>query len=439
MAHQLKLEELALDEFRANPRNARTHTKHQISQIAGSIEAFGFTNPILVDETGEVIAGHGRLMAAQQLGFSSVPAIRVEYLSTTKKRALMLADNKIALNAGWDMDILANELAELTSEEVDLDIDLTGFEMGEIDVILETRALSEGEESETAPIPDPSRPGVSKYGDVWLLGPHRVMCGDAMLIKDVDRLMQGDLADVGFTDPPYNVPIKGHVSGKGQTQHREFVQASGEMDVDSFTRFLARALTNAASSSRQGAVWFACMDWRHIGEMMSAGRQSFQEMLNLCVWTKTNGGMGSLYRSQHELVFVFRNGETTHRNNVQLGRFGRNRTNVWSYPGVNTFREGRMDELAAHPTAKPIAMIRDALMDVSARGEIVMDPFLGGGATLMAAETIGRFARGMELDPLYVDVAIRRWRAATGKEPVRQVDGQLLRDIETAVCEEVHQ
>jgi DNA modification methylase len=172
-------------------------------------------------------------------------------------------------------------------------------------------------------------------------------------------------------------------------------------------------------------------------EMMRAGRQAFDEMLNLCVWAKTNGGMGSLYRSQHELVFVFRRGKAGHRNNVQLGRYGRNRTNLWRYPGVNTFREGRMEDLTAHPTAKPVAMIRDALMDVSARGEIVLDPFLGGGATVMAAEATGRIVRGLELDPLYVDVTLRRWRGATGGEPVRQADGMLFRDLEASVRAEV--
>jgi DNA modification methylase len=437
MGHSFKIEQVALVAIRANPRNARTHNQRQVGQIAASIEAFGFTNPILVDETDEIIAGHGRLEAAIRLGLAAVPVIRVLHLSGSEKRALMLADNKIALNAGWDMEILADELAELSSEWVDVDIDLTGFEMGEIDVILDSVEEGGTEEPEAAPLPDTGLPGISQYGDVWQLGPHRVMCGDALVLADLDRLMQGDLADVGFTDPPYNVPVNGHVSGKGQTRHREFVQGSGEMSAEDFTTFLTSSLSNAASVSRNGAVWFACMDWRHLDEMSRAGRQAFHEMLNLCVWAKTNGGMGSLYRSQHELVFVFRKGKAGHRNNVQLGRYGRNRTNIWSYPGVNTFREGRMEDLTAHPTAKPVAMIRDALKDVSARGEIVRDPFLGGGATLMAAEASGRIARGLELDPLYVDVTLRRWRGATGGDPVRQADGMLFRDLEAGVFAEV--
>lgn len=341
----------------------------------------------------------------------------------------MLADNKIAQNAGWNLDILASELGDLVSADVDLDIDLTGFEMGEIDVIIDGSLSDEQVEPEHWISADATMPNISKVGDIWALGDHRVMCGDALSERDLKHLMRDDEASMGFTDPPFNVPIQGHVSGKGRAKHREFVQGSGEMTPDEFTQFLSTAFTHAASFSRAGAVWFACMDWRHIDEMQKAGRSAFDEMLNLCVWAKTNGGMGSLYRSQHELIFVFRKGRR-HRNNVQLGRFGRNRTNLWTYPGVNTFRAGRLEDLAAHPTAKPIAMIRDAILDVSARGEIVLDPFLGGGATLMAAETCGRIARGMELDPLYVDASLRRWRDATGEEPVRTSDGMRFCDLE---------
>jgi DNA modification methylase len=278
---------------------------------------------------------------------------------------------------------------------------------------------------------------VTVRGDLWLLGKHRVLCGDARDPSDMTTLMGDRKADVGFTDPPYNVPISGHVSGKGHTQHREFAQASGEMSSGEFAGFLGDALSLGARHSRDGAVWFACMDWRHVAEMTDAGRRTFDQFLNICVWAKTNGGMGSLYRSQHEFIFVFRKGKTGHRNNVQLGRFGRNRTNLWTYPGVNTFREGRMEELTAHPTAKPVAMIRDALLDVSARGEIVLDPFLGAGATLIAAEQCGRTAYGIEIDPAYVDVTLRRWRKETGNEPVRASDGRTLSHLEASVLEGV--
>ncbi len=415
MSKTLTYEHIATRQIRLNPRNARTHGRRQIQQIKASIQAFGFTNPVLVDEDGFLIAGHGRLEAANGLGIENVPAIRITHLSADDKRALALADNKIALNAGWDLEILASELADLSSMELDFDIQLTGFEIGEIDLILD-HGVEQTSEPETAPVPGNFLPVVTQRGDLWLLGRHRVLCGDALSGQDMSTLMGGRKADVGFTDPPYNVPISGHVSGKGQTKHREFAQASGEMSSEDFTRFLSDALTLGAEHSRDGAVWFACMDWRHTGEMSEAGKHTFDQFLNICVWAKTNGGMGSLYRSQHELVFVFRKGKASHRNNVQLGRFGRNRTNLWTYPGVNTFREGRMDELTAHPTAKPVAMIRDALLDVSAGGEIVLDPFMGAGATLIAAEQCGRTAYGMEIDPAYVDVTLRRWPRASGDQ-----------------------
>jgi hypothetical protein len=330
----------------ANPRNARTHDRRQIRQIADSIRAFGFTNPVLVDEHNELIAGHGRLAAADKIGLELVPAIVLAHLTSDQKRALMLADNKIALNAGWDMELLAAELADLSAMEIGFDVDLTGFEVGEIDIILGVQEESTAKFAETVELPTNDSIPITQPGDLWQLGAHRVLCGDARLRSDMKRLMEGEKADAGFTDPPYNVPINGHVSGKGAVQHREFEVASGEMSQAEFTDFLTATLGLASEFSRDGAVWFACMDWRHLREMLSAGGACFDTLLNLCVWAKTNGGMGSLYRSQHELVFVFRKGTAHHRNNVQLGRYGRNRTNVWTYPGVNTFRAGRMEELA---------------------------------------------------------------------------------------------
>ncbi|MDU8912247.1 DNA methyltransferase [Aestuariicoccus sp. MJ-SS9] len=420
---------VAVGDVTPSARNARTHSSTQIDQIAASIQTFGFTNPILVDESLGLIAGHGRLDAAKSIGLETVPAIQITHLSDAQKRALMLADNKIALNAGWDLELLAEELADLSSMNLGFELNVTGFEVPETDLIIEQAAGSQAK-PETAPEPDRSVPSISRRGDVWTLGRHRLMCGDARTADDVGLLMEGAKADVGFSDPPYNVPINGHVSGKGKVRHREFAEASGEMNEAEFTTFLSEAFGLAAQHSRDGAVWFACMDWRHIAEMQAAGRAAFGTMLNLCVWAKTNGGMGSLYRSQHELVFVFKVGDAPHRNNVELGRHGRNRTNLWTYAGVNTFRRGRMEDLRAHPTAKPVAMIKDALLDVSRRGDIVLDPFLGAGATLIAAERCGRDARGMDIDPAYVDVALRRWREETGDEPVRVSDGCQLQHLE---------
>ncbi|AGI66523.1 putative DNA methyltransferase [Octadecabacter antarcticus 307] len=379
-----------LSEVAVNPRNARTHDKRQLKQIKDSIEAFGFANPLLVDEAGVLIAGHGRLSAAKSLGLETVPIIVLEHLAETQKRALMLADNKIALNASWDMDLLANELVDLSSMDLEFDMELTGFEVADIDIIIGDAQVRGAEEVETAPVPNEDMPVVTRRGDLWLLGKHRIFCGDARSADDFVALVGDGKAAMVFTDPPYNVPIVGHVSGKGKACHREFHEASGEMTRSGFAAFLDEVLANTAHSCRDGAISFVCMDWRHMGELLEAGQRAFDAYLNLCVWAKTNGGMGSLYRSQHELVFVFRKGKAQHRNNVQLGRFGRNRTNVWTYAGVNTFREGRMEELSAHPTAKPVAMVKDAILDVTKRGEVVLDPFLGGGATLIAAEQSGR-------------------------------------------------
>jgi len=432
----LSMEFVSVNALKPSDRNARTHNKRQIAQIKASIKAFGFTNPVLIDENNVLIAGHGRLEAAISVGLEQVPSIRISHLNDVEKRALMLADNKIAMNAGWDLEILASELADLSSTELSFDVELTGFEIGEIEVIIGDAEDSNADNVEIAQVPDPDAPMICRPGDLWILGNHKVLCGDARNPGDMKYLMGGERADVGFTDPPYNVKINGHVSGGGRVKHREFAEASGEMSREAFTAFLTGTLELGAKHSRSGAVWYVCMDWRHMGEILAAGEVAFDAFLNLCVWTKTNGGMGSLYRSQHELVFVFRKGRDTHRNNVQLGRFGRNRTNVWKYAGVNTFREGRMEELSAHPTAKPVAMVKDALLDVSKRGDIVLDPFLGAGATLIAAEQSGRVARGLEIDPAYVDVILGRWRAATGEEPVRAADKRTLASLEMEVCPE---
>ncbi|WP_135502128.1 site-specific DNA-methyltransferase [Roseovarius aestuariivivens] len=405
----------------ANPRNARTHSARQIRQIGRSIETFGFVNPVLVDEQDVIIAGHGRLEASEKLGLDRIPVVQIPGLSEAQKRGLMLADNRIAENAGWDSNMLAQELSDLSAIELDFDLEVTGFDVAEIDIAIHAVDDDDGA-PEAAPEPDPDMPVITSTGDLWQLGPHRVACGNARDAEVFHHLMGDDRADAGFTDPPYNVPIRGHVSGKGNVTHREFAEASGEMTPAEFRVFLDETLGNAAAVSRPGAVWFVCTDWRHACDMIGAGQTGFGPQLNLCVWCKTNGGMGSLYRSQHELVCVFGKSGARHRNNVQLGRFGRNRTNVWRYPGVNTFREGRMEELRAHPTAKPVAMISDALIDVTRRGDIVLDPFAGAGATLMAAEQTGRHARLLEIDPAYVDTMLRRWRAATGEDPIRLND-----------------
>ena len=393
-------------------RNARTHPKRQIDQIVASIRAFGFTNPLLADPEGHLIAGHGRLLAAKQLGLAEVPVIELVGLSEAQKKALRLADNKIALNAGWDIEILKLELADLSLPEFEMDLALTGFSSGEIDVV-----LSDAPDPDDEVIPEvPSEPR-TRLGDIWQLGEHRIGCGDG---RDLEFLRvvvgDGETIDAAFLDPPYNVKINGHANAAGR--HREFAMASGEMTTAAFRTFLAETLASCERVSRNGAVHFVCMDWRHLDDVSAVGAEVYDTLLNMCVWNKSNAGMGSLYRSKHEMVFVYRVGDTPHTNTVELGKHGRNRTNVWDYASVNSLRGSRREDLALHPTVKPVAMVADAICDVTRQGERVLDIFLGSGTSLIAAERVGRKFRGLDIDPAYVDVAIARWEALTGRVAV---------------------
>jgi len=277
---------------------------------------------------------------------------------------------------------------------------------------------------------------VSKPGDTWTLGQHRLLCGDARSADAVRSLVGGEPVDLVFTDPPYNVPIDGHVGGLGRTKHREFAFASGEMTRTQFTSFLTETLSNAARVSKDGAIAFVCMDWRHMRELLDAGDAAFGELKNLCVWNKTNGGMGSFYRSKHELVFVFKVGTATHTNSFGLGETGRYRTNVWDYPGISSLGAARADELAMHPTVKPVALVADAMRDCSRRGETVLDIFAGSGTTLIAAETCGRQARLLEYDPLYCDTIISRWQGFTGKRATLADSGQSFEEVAARSAEQ---
>ncbi|APE44435.1 DNA methylase N-4 [Sulfitobacter alexandrii] len=402
------IEQIAIRDLTPWSRNARTHSKKQVRQIADSIRTFGFTNPVLIDETRTILAGHGRVEAAKLLGRAAVPCLRLDHMSEAEKRAYVLADNKLALNAGWDEDLLAAELGALMSSDLDFDIGITGFSIPEIDGVLASVAPEEPGDPEDDVVPENAPPRVHP-GDVWQLGGHRLVCGDALDPGVVDLLMAGARARMVFSDPPYNVPIDGHVGNSGKTQHREFAMASGEMSREEFTVFLSAALRNLADHSLDGSIHFLCMDWRHITEMLEAGQGVYDELKNLIVWAKDNGGMGTFYRSRHELIFVFKKGTEPHINTFELGQHGRYRTNVWEYRGVNTMRAGRMEELVLHPTVKPVQMIADAIRDVSGRGDIVLDIFGGSGSTLIAAEKTGRRGYLCELDPIYCDRTIRRW------------------------------
>jgi DNA modification methylase len=353
-----------------------------------------------------------------------VPTVRLSHLSEGDRRAYVLADNKLAEKAGWDRELLAIELQGLI--ELDVDIELTGFEMAEIDLILEEAREASGDASgpEDA-VPKPSlSPPVSQTGDLWLLGSHYLLCGDARDQAAYDQLLTGAKAEFVFTDPPYNVAIDGHVCGLGRIHHREFAMGRGEMSEAEFTAFLKAVFALLADNTINGSIHQICMDWRHIWEMLEAGRTAYSELKNLCVWNKTNAGMGSFYRSKHELVFVWKSGTAAHVNNFELGQHGRHRSNVWDYAGVNTMRPGRLEELAMHPTVKPVSLVADAIKDCSRRGGLVLDPFCGSGTILIAAERTGRKARALEIDPIYVDVAVRRWQAYTGKSAILAGSGE---------------
>jgi DNA modification methylase len=408
-----QLTNMPLAELKPYKGNPRTHTKKQIAQLAKSIERFGFTNPVLVDDDGGIIAGHGRVEAARLLGMTHVPTIALSGMSEADRKAYIIADNRLAECAGWDEELLKLELAGILELEPDFDLALTGFDGGELDRLIEA-ALSGEAPEDVVPSVDETAVPVSATGEIWCLGKHRLLCGDARDVDAYQRLMKGELAQMIFTDPPYNVPVNGHVCGLGKVKHAEFAMASGEMSEAEFEGFLTSVLGKLAMFSADGSIHYICMDWRHMREILAAGYASYDELKNLIVWNKDNGGMGAFYRSKHELIFVFKKGNAAHINNFQLGQHGRYRTNVWDYAGVNSLKAERSEELAMHPTVKPVAMVADAIRDCSKRNDIILDAFSGSGTTIVAAEQTGRRCHAIEIDPRYVDVAIRRWQSLTG-------------------------
>jgi len=420
LPNHLRLQTVALDRLVFADRKLRKHPASQIRKIARSLETFGWVTPIVIDETGLVIAGRARIEAARSLGMTAAPAVSVHHLSAVEKRAYIIADNRLAEDASWDPDALRLELAELL--ELDVEVEVTGFETGEIDVLLDAGDLDGADPADATPAP--AAVAASRPGDLWEIGPHRLLCGDALDPTSYELVLDGAKPGAVFTDPPYNVPISGHVCGLGQVQHREFAMASGEMTRTEFAAFLRTVCDRALEWLPAGGIAFICMDWRSAADLIIQGEAAGFELLNLCVWAKTNGGMGGLYRSQHELVPVFKKPGGAHTNNVQLGKHGRNRTNVWSYPGINAFGETRDQDLASHPTVKPVQLVADAILDVTARGDIVLDPFGGSGTTLVAAHKSGRIGHAIELDPLYVDVIARRMQTLFGMTAINAATGQ---------------
>ena len=404
-----QVSERLLSQLVPSVRNARTHSQKQVHKIAESIKAFGFVSPILVTRAGEIVAGHGRYEAAKQLGRTRVPVICIDHLGPQQIRALRIADNRLAELSGWDDEILKLELGELI--ELDFEVDVIGFETAHIDMILDGNAPAVAKADPADVLPELQDVAVTERGDLWLLGEHRILCGDARDRGDYQTLLDGELAQMVFTDPPYNVKIDGHVGGLGRTKHREFAMASGEMSKLEFTGFLHAVFAEIAEASQEGALIYSCIDGPHLHEMLNAGYGVFDELKSVITWAKANAGMGSLYRVQTELITLWKRGKTAHINNIELGKHGRYRTTLWSYAGVNGFRKGRMAELASHPTVKPCAMVMDAIKDCSKPKGIILDPFSGSGTTLIAAAKTKRRGYAMEFDPLYVDGAIRRWEA----------------------------
>jgi hypothetical protein len=398
-----------------NSGNPRQHTEKQIRQIAKSIETFGFLVPILIDDAGGVIAGHGRARAASRLGLDSVPTIRVSHLTEEQKRAYLIADNQLALNASWDERLLVEQFAALAAVDLDFSLDVTGFEIETIDLLVHGEQQVEGPDPDDAPVK--AGPAVTRMGDVWLLGEHRLVCGDALNPASYESLMQDRRAALIVCDVPFNLPVHGFISGGGKVRHREFAHASGEMSPAQFTQFLTSAFALLAKHAADGSLHFHFIDWRHQRELMDAGEAAYTELKNLCIWAKTNGGQGSMYRSAHELVYVYKSGNAPHQNHINLGANGRYRTNVWTYAGANTFaKKGEeRDLLQLHPTVKPVRLIADILLDASSPRDIVLDAFAGSGTIFLAAERTGRIGYGIEIDPQYCDVAVRRWERATGR------------------------
>ncbi|MFN3226065.1 MAG: DNA methyltransferase [Hyphomicrobiales bacterium] len=459
----LSIEFRLIETLRLPTNQARKHPPRQIEKIASSIETFGFNVPLLIAADGEVIAGAARLEAAKRLSFDELPVILIEHLTPAQVKAFRLADNRLTEDAVWDADALKIDIEDILEIDLDVDLELTGFEMPQIDQILHPVAST----LPTTPDRDDEVPSsvepISRRGDLWLLGTHRLLCGDATDRNDVNALLASgedrrsssgspsastqeavgengdrhpepgftgiDPVAMVFTDPPYNVPVQGHVGGKGKAKHREFVMASGEISDEAFEGFLATSLGFMADATRDGGLLYVCMDWRGLSALDRAARRLGLHQANLIVWAKTNAGMGSLYRSQHELIAIYKVGRASHTNNVQLGRYGRNRSNVWTYPGANSFGRTRNQDLADHPTVKPVAMVAEAIKDVTMPRDIVLDPFCGSGTLLLACERSGRTARALELDPAYVDIALRRFEVRNGIQPVLAGTGETVAEV----------
>jgi DNA modification methylase len=423
---KLTIDYLPVASLRLDSKNARLHSDKQVRQIARSIEVFGFNVPILVDADLRVMAGHGRLLAARLLRIADVPAIRLEHLSENQRRAFMLADNRLTENSEWDRRLLAEQLMTLSQAELDFSVEVTGFEVDEIDVMIENLAPAGRCKNDPADAIPKRRTKlhVSQVGDLWTLDRHRVYCGDARSENSYSALMKDCRAQMVFTNPRYNDPVDGYMTGPRKVHQLQSAPPSGEMTSSEFLTFFTTVFAQMVRNALDGAMHFICMDWRRSEELILAGRSIYSEFKDVCVWVKAGAGGGSLYRSQHELIFVFKSGNEEQRNNVPLGKHRRHRTNVWHYPSVNALPSEPASSAINRPTFKPVELVADAILDCSARGSVVLDPFLGSGTTVIAAERTGRLCFGMERDPALVDTAVRRWQSVTGHAAVHGVTGE---------------
>lgn len=419
------IEHVPVDKIKNPKRVLKNHSARQIDALSRSIQAFGFIGALVIDRNNIVRAGAALLAAAKKIGLSEVPVIRVEHLSEDELRAFQIAHNKLAERSKWNYQELSLELAELSKLSLAEDeapiVHLTGFEPAEVDEIVTDLDADSFDSADDITFDPPGNP-ISRVGDIWLLGSHKLCCADNRDTSALNELMKNQKADLAILDPPYNCRVA-DVVGRGHTKHQEFAMASGEMTDEEFATFLKQTLGVAASVSRDGAAHYVFMDWRNIEKLNAVGRLIYGALLNVIVWVKTNAGQGSFYRSQYELISVFRVGKSQHLNNIQLGKYGRSRSNVWKFAGANSFRAGRMSDLRAHPTVKPIALVCDIIRDCTRRGDTVLDTFCGSGTTILACERLGRHAIGIEIEPRYVDVAIRRWQEYSAKDAIHAETG----------------
>lgn len=401
----------------ASNKSLRKHYRKQLQKIINAIKKFGFTNPLLVDKQLRLLAGELRLLAAKELGMKQIPVIILEDLTEEEAEAIRILDNRIAEDSEWNYANLQEAIENLG--KFDISFEDLGFETVDYDKIFLNPDLEESEvknsEQENADWLDANIPPKANLWDLWRLGDHFILCGNSLLQKAFETLMQGELAQIVITDPPYNCKVNGHVCGSGKIKHDEFAMASGEMTEAEFAEFISGFMQHLVQFSSNGSLHYIFMDWRNINILLTQGKKYYTELKDIAIWNKLSAGMGSLYRSQHEMIPIFKNGKAKHQNHIQLGKYGRYRTNVWDYPGVRATNPESLELLKFHPTPKNVGMLHSILLDTSSKNDIVLDCFGGSGSTLLAAERSKRRARLIEIDPRYVDVCIYRWEKETGK------------------------